>query len=127
MALRDNTEIFGKDLWKFLEMVGEIPPSDTQRQGFQLMKFDRLSPDVFAWLLRDEKTYLVTLSDRPGDHPSNQFLADDWLKGKISSDQFRTLYDNDNSMYLDNNIDTVIIRRLPDDFDLDMDDLYDET
>lgn len=121
--LRNNTESFAINLWKFLNHLG-IEHKEWGSEGSQLMKFDRLTPDVFAWLLRNDSTYLVTISDRPGDHPSNEFLAKQWLGGKLSVDDIQTLSDNEGNMYLKDDFDTVVIRKLPDTFDLDTEDLY---
>jgi hypothetical protein len=123
--LRDNTEQFGAELWRFLEKVGIAKPDTAAGMSFQLMKFDRLNPDVFVWLLRNDQTYIVSISDRSSDHPDNQFLADQWLGGKISATQITTLFDNQHNMYLEDGFDTIIIRQLPHDFDLDTDELYD--
>lgn len=125
--IRDTTEIFGKDLWVILEKLGVSSPDTNERQSFQLMKFERMTPDVFVWMLRNDETYIVTISDIETDHPDNSFLANRWLAGKVNVNQIETLTDNDGNIHIKDNFDTIIVRRLPHDFDLDLEDLYYET
>ncbi len=110
--LRDNTEQFAKDLSKFLSDNG----IDTTNSSYQLLKAERLSPDVFVWLLQAENILLVTISDIRDDHPDKKTLTE-WLDNHVTVDEIISIPNASGSEYMDNDFDTVKIYKLPSDYD----------
>ena len=71
--LRDNTESFAPEFADILLRLGV--EEDVVTTSFQLLKFERLEPDLFVWLLRGTHTYLMTIADGGSDMPNSQWLA----------------------------------------------------
>ena len=71
--LRDNTEIFAPTLFEILAKLGV--DDEGLSHGFQLQKFERIEPDVFIWMVRGARTYLVTIADGGSLIPDMLYLA----------------------------------------------------
>lgn len=120
--LRHNTESFAPEFAKVLSALG-VKNVD-ENAGFQLLKFERVEPDSFVWLLQDNKaTYVATLQDGGSDVPSTAWLAR-WTRG-LTADQFKRILprDVDPITYrgLEDDYDYVQVYQLPDDYDHDND------
>jgi len=113
--LRDNSEKFAPDFKIILEEFGISSDAD---HGFQLLKFERVSPDVFVWLLRDYRTFLVTISDRPEDHVTNKEWFSKWLGGYDAKNVVALQNINGETLVSDG-FDTIQVFELPDDYDHD--------
>lgn len=112
--LRDNTESFAPDFSDLLKRYGI---DDNIEGSYQLLKFERIQPDIFLWLLRGHKTYLVCISDRPGDIITDKkWIGSQWLN-HVNEKDIVSLKNREGEFYTDDDFDTVWVYQLADSYD----------
>ncbi len=108
--LRDNTETFAPELSRILSQFGI---ESTTENEYQLLKFERIEPDVFVWMFAGaEGSYILTLADGGSNHPDRNWLST-WAKGLAKED---LEYIEANEKIIDGH-DSVLLYRLPVDYD----------
>ena len=113
--LRDNTEMFASELDNLFTKL-ELADEDST-DWFQLQKYERLEPDVFAWMVRRRHTYLLTLADGGSDQPSIEWLAK-WCNG-LKAEQLECISADAaiDSRGIQDGFDYIRVYRLPDSYD----------
>lgn len=115
--LRDNHEAFAPEFSKILHQLGV--EDEGMSRGFQLLKFERLEPDVFVWMLRGRGNYIATIADDSSSAPSLDWLAD-WSNG-LKPEDFELLVPDDDGrekyVGLEDGYDFVQVYVLPQDYD----------
>lgn len=115
--LRDNHESFAPEFSKILSRLG-IKDAGLLH-GFQLLKFERIDPDAFVWMVRAENTYVVTIVDGGTPAPNANWLAD-W-SGGLRADDLEHLtpagVDSTGFRGLEDGFDYVQVYLVPKDYD----------
>lgn len=112
--LRNLTESFASEFARLLTKAG-VSHRDTD---YQLLKFERISPDMFVWLLKGRSgVLLVTISDVAGDIPNIDNICEIWLEGAIAPDELEMVYSPSGAQYFEDGFDSVCVYRLPADYE----------
>lgn len=110
--IRDYTESFAPDFSQVLKAFGRST-SDT----YQLLKFERMAPDVFVWLIRDTRTYVMAISDVESDIPNKKRIGE-WVGG-LDPTNLTELMTESRSKHAEDNFDKIHLYALPGDYDHD--------
>lgn len=112
--LRNLTESFAAPLARLLTKAG-VTHRDSD---YQLLKFERISPDMFVWLVKARAgVYLITISDVAGDLPNIENICEIWLEGTVSADELEMIYRPTGEPYFEDGFDSVCIYVLPADYE----------
>lgn len=108
--LRNLTESFAGDFARLLTKAG-VSHRDSD---YQLLKFERISPDMFVWLLKGRSgVLLVTISDISGDIPNIENICEIWLEGAVVPDELELVASPSGAQYFEDGFDSVSVYRLP--------------